>query len=168
VKKTGKNPSVHAAGFLPLKTSPEKNFLPDRELPAEMRIIAYIKFPGRRQVKKMDKQYDIALIGLAVMGENLARNIAGRGHRIAVYNRTADRTRAFLAGPAAGLRQVVAACQTHGVPVPAFSASLAYYDGYRRAVLPANLIQAERDYFGAHTYERIDRPGTFHTDWMKK
>ena len=44
-------------------------------------------------------------------------------------------------------------------------ASLAYYDGYRSAWVPANLIQAQRDYFGAHTYERIDRPGTFHTDW---
>ncbi len=75
---------------------------------------------------------------------------------------------AALGSSHAGLRQVVAACQRHGVPVPAFAASLAYYDGYRRAVLPANLIQAQRDYFGAHTYERTDRPGTFHTDWMKK
>jgi 6-phosphogluconate dehydrogenase len=52
-----------------------------------------------------------------------------------------------------------------GLPLPAFSASLAYYDAYRRAQLPANLIQAQRDLFGAHTYERIDRPGVFHTDW---
>jgi 6-phosphogluconate dehydrogenase len=75
---------------------------------------------------------------------------------------------AALENSHAGLREVVAACQTRGIPVPAFSASLAYYDGYRRAVLPANLIQAQRDYFGAHTYERTDREGTFHTDWMKK
>jgi hypothetical protein len=47
-------------------------------------------------------------------------------------------------------------------------ASLDYYDSYRQAVLPANLIQAQRDYFGAHTYERIDRPGTFHTEWGKQ
>jgi 6-phosphogluconate dehydrogenase len=52
-----------------------------------------------------------------------------------------------------------------GVPVPAFSSSLAYYDGYRRANLPANLIQAQRDLFGAHTYERVDKPGTFHSTW---
>jgi 6-phosphogluconate dehydrogenase len=52
-----------------------------------------------------------------------------------------------------------------GVPVPAFSASLAYYDSYRSARLPANLIQAQRDLFGAHTYERTDRPGTFHSNW---
>lgn len=73
-----------------------------------------------------------------------------------------------LAGSQAGWREVVAACQRAGVSIPAFAASLAYYDGYRSAVLPANLIQAQRDYFGAHTYERTDRPGTFHTDWMKK
>ncbi len=73
-----------------------------------------------------------------------------------------------LASSQAGWREVVAACQRAGVAVPAFAASLAYYDGYRSAVLPANLIQAQRDYFGAHTYERTDRPGVFHTDWTKK
>jgi 6-phosphogluconate dehydrogenase len=52
-----------------------------------------------------------------------------------------------------------------GIPAPAFSASLAYYDSYRSARLPANLIQAQRDYFGAHTYERIDMAGTFHSEW---
>ena len=55
----------------------------------------------------------------------------------------------------------------HGVAVPAFSASLAYFDSYRQARLPANLLQAQRDFFGAHTYERIDRPGTFHTEWIE-
>jgi 6-phosphogluconate dehydrogenase len=53
-----------------------------------------------------------------------------------------------------------------GIPVPAFSASLAYYDSYRSARLPANLIQAQRDFFGAHTYERTDMAGTFHSDWV--
>ena len=56
-----------------------------------------------------------------------------------------------------------------GIPTPAFSAALAFYDGYRTAVLPANLIQAQRDYFGAHTYELIGNPGTFvHTNWTGK
>ncbi len=64
-------------------------------------------------------------------------------------------------------RLVVKTCKEMGVPTPAFSASLDYYDSYRQAVLPANLIQAQRDYFGAHTYERIDRPGVFHTEWLK-
>jgi 6-phosphogluconate dehydrogenase len=68
----------------------------------------------------------------------------------------------------AAWRNVVATAATLGIPVPAFSAALCYYDGYRRERLPANLLQAQRDYFGAHTYERIDRPGTFHTDWIRE
>ncbi len=63
-------------------------------------------------------------------------------------------------------REVVATATRHGVAIPALSAALAYFDGYRSARLPANLIQAQRDYFGAHTYERVDRPGTFHTEWL--
>jgi 6-phosphogluconate dehydrogenase len=67
----------------------------------------------------------------------------------------------------AGWRQVVAKAVELGVPVPAFSSALAFYDGYRCSRLPANLLQAQRDYFGAHTYERVDRPRRefFHTDW---
>jgi 6-phosphogluconate dehydrogenase len=53
-----------------------------------------------------------------------------------------------------------------GLPVPAFSAALSYLDGFRSERLPANLLQAQRDYFGSHLYERIDKPGTFHTDWI--
>jgi 6-phosphogluconate dehydrogenase len=64
-------------------------------------------------------------------------------------------------------RRAVALAVKTGVPVPAFSSALAYYDGYRRERLPANLLQAQRDYFGAHTYERIDKPRGqfFHTNW---
>jgi len=65
------------------------------------------------------------------------------------------------------LRKVVALGLTTGVSVPALSASISYYDSYRRARLPANLTQAQRDYFGAHTYERTDKPGSFHTEWAK-
>ncbi len=61
-------------------------------------------------------------------------------------------------------RRVVQFSQ-YGIPLPAFSASLAYFDAYRSERLPANLIQAQRDYFGAHTYERVDKEGTFHTEW---
>jgi hypothetical protein len=53
------------------------------------------------------------------------------------------------------------------VAVPAFSASLAYFDSYRQARLPSNLLQAQRDFFGAHTYERVDKPGVFHTEWLE-
>ena len=62
-------------------------------------------------------------------------------------------------------RKVIQLAVARGIPTPAFSASLAYYDSYRSARLPANLIQAQRDYFGAHTYERTDREGIFHSDW---
>jgi 6-phosphogluconate dehydrogenase len=65
-------------------------------------------------------------------------------------------------------RNVVATAARLGIPVPAFAAALAYYDGYRRERLPANLLQAQRDYFGAHTYERLDRDGAFHTDWIRE
>jgi len=63
------------------------------------------------------------------------------------------------------LRKVIALAAKAGLPIPAFYSALAYYDSYRREILPANLIQAQRDYFGAHTYERVDKPGFFHTDW---
>ncbi len=64
-------------------------------------------------------------------------------------------------------RTVIAKAIEIGIPIPAFSSALAYYDGYRSDILPANLLQAQRDYFGAHTYERIDRPrgDFFHTEW---
>lgn len=62
-------------------------------------------------------------------------------------------------------RRVVSGAALHGVPTPAFSSSLAYYDGVRAERLPAALIQAQRDFFGAHTYRRTDKDGTFHTTW---
>ena len=67
----------------------------------------------------------------------------------------------------ASWREVIATAVTNGIPVPAFSSALAYYDGYRSEVLSANLLQAQRDYFGAHTYERVDKPRGkfFHTNW---
>ncbi|MGC6551120.1 MAG: decarboxylating NADP(+)-dependent phosphogluconate dehydrogenase [Rubripirellula sp.] len=64
-------------------------------------------------------------------------------------------------------RAVVASASVLGIPVPAFSAALCYYDGYRLGRLPANLLQAQRDYFGAHTYQRVDKEGTFHTEWLQ-
>jgi 6-phosphogluconate dehydrogenase len=65
-------------------------------------------------------------------------------------------------------REVVAVAIKAGIPVPGLASALAYYDSYRSEVLPANLLQAQRDYFGAHTYQRIDREGTFHTEWLNK
>lgn len=66
----------------------------------------------------------------------------------------------------AAWRRVVVVATELGLPVPAFSAALSYYDSYRQAQLPMNLLQSQRDYFGAHTYQRNDREGTFHTEWL--
>ncbi len=78
-----------------------------------------------------------------------------------------DFFREKIASCQAGWRRAMATALSAGVPVPSMSSALCYYDGYRTARLPANLLQAQRDYFGAHTYERLDRPrgGFFHTDW---
>jgi 6-phosphogluconate dehydrogenase len=72
-----------------------------------------------------------------------------------------------IAAAQSGWRRVVAQAALHGVPVPAMTSALSFYDGYRQPWLPASLIQAQRDYFGAHTYERVDRPRGqfFHTNW---
>lgn len=64
-------------------------------------------------------------------------------------------------------RQVVAEAVTRGIAVPSFASALAYYDSYRTERLPANLLQAQRDYFGAHTFQRVDKEGSFHFNWME-
>ncbi len=78
-----------------------------------------------------------------------------------------DFFRIALATTQKGWRKVVATAAEIGIPLPCFSSALAFYDGYRCANLPANLLQAQRDFFGAHTYERIDKPRGqyFHTNW---
>jgi len=75
--------------------------------------------------------------------------------------------RAKLDAAQAGWRRVASIALLNGIPIPAISSALAYYDGYRTARLPANLLQAQRDFFGAHTYERVDKPRGqfFHTNW---
>jgi 6-phosphogluconate dehydrogenase len=75
--------------------------------------------------------------------------------------------RKLLNKTAGSLRRVVRTATDLGTPVPAFSSTLAYFDSYRSKRLPANLLQAQRDYFGAHTYRRIDKEGKFHTEWDK-
>ena len=75
--------------------------------------------------------------------------------------------RRALANCQDGWRMVVQQAVGMGIPVMAMAASLSYYDAFRSSVLPANLIQAQRDYFGAHTYRRVDKPGVFHTVWVE-
>merc|ERR1711906_93310 len=76
-----------------------------------------------------------------------------------------DFFKAEIAKCQAGWRATVALCVQNGVPCPAFSTALSFYDGYRCGRLPANLLQAQRDYFGAHTYERLDNDNWTHTNW---
>jgi 6-phosphogluconate dehydrogenase len=66
------------------------------------------------------------------------------------------------------IRFIAGSAISMGIPVPALLASLSYFDSYRSRWLPANLVQAQRDYFGAHTYERMDKKGIFHTEWLKE
>ncbi len=96
----------------------------------------------------------IGLIGLGVMGKNFVLNMADYFSR-EIMHRQAD------------WRAVVQQAVSWGLPVPGLAVSLAYYDAYRRERLPANLTQAQRDFFGSHTYERLDMPGTFHTEWER-
>jgi 6-phosphogluconate dehydrogenase len=79
----------------------------------------------------------------------------------------ADYFRDAVADAQDAWRRVVATAVELGVPTPAFASSLAYYDGFRRERGPANLLQGLRDFFGAHTYRRLDRPGSFHTRWSE-
>lgn len=73
--------------------------------------------------------------------------------------------RQVMADSQAGWRRIVSLAALNGIPLPAMGSALSWYDSFRSARLPASLIQAQRDYFGAHTYKRLDKPGTFHTDW---
>src|SRR6266513_1560702 len=114
---------------------------------------------------------DIATIwrgGCIIRAKFLNRIVQAYRRDAALHNLLLDRyfTRAIKKAQSKW-RLVLAIAIKHGVATPAFSASLAYFDSYRSARLPANLLQAQRDFFGAHTYERIDKPGVFHTEWME-
>ena len=82
--------------------------------------------------------------------------------------RESEKAKAIF-GKRSGWRHAVCIAMERGIAAPAFSASLSYYDSYRSAQLPANLLQAQRDFFGAHTYERTDHPSGefFHTEWLE-
>jgi 6-phosphogluconate dehydrogenase len=103
------------------------------------------------------EKYGIGMVGLGVMGRNMLLNIAKHGFAVAGYDKDPERI--------ADLRTVAQTAIGLGIPAPGFSAALTYYDSLRAKRLPANLIQAQRDYFGAHTYERVDERGIFHTEW---
>ncbi|HEX4630778.1 MAG TPA: NADP-dependent phosphogluconate dehydrogenase [Chthoniobacterales bacterium] len=114
---------------------------------------------------------DIATIwrgGCIIRAKFLNRIVEAYNRDPALHNLMLDSYfRDIIASTQDNWRVAVSNAVEHGVAVPAFSASLAYFDSYRSARLPSNLLQAQRDFFGAHTYERTDRPGVFHTEWME-
>ncbi|MFF2446773.1 NADP-dependent phosphogluconate dehydrogenase [Neobacillus sp. NPDC058068] len=141
------------------------------------KIISYAQ--GFAQLKKASEEYDwnlkpgeIAMIfrGGCIIRAAFLQNIKE------AYDRNPDLDnllmdsyfQAIVADYQDAAREVVSIAIKAGIPVPGLSSALAYYDSYRSEVLPANLLQAQRDYFGAHTYQRVDREGTFHTEWLEK
>ena len=114
---------------------------------------------------------DIATIwrgGCIIRAKFLNRIVEAYSRDPALHNLMLDSYfRDIIANTQDNWRVAVSKAVEHGVAVPAFSASLAYFDSYRSARLPSNLLQAQRDFFGAHTYERVDKPGVFHTEWME-
>lgn len=137
-------------------------------------IVAYGQGLAQLHVASNSKDYglrlaDVARIwrgGCIIRATLLDKIMAAYRHEPTLANLLLDRN----LGPEVAARQnamrfVVAHGVAAGIPVPAFMSALAYFDAYRSAWLPANLIQAQRDYFGAHTYERLDAQGVFHTQW---
>jgi 6-phosphogluconate dehydrogenase len=114
---------------------------------------------------------DIATIwrgGCIIRAKFLNRIVEAYDRDRALHNLMLDSYfRDIIAKTQDNWRVAISNAVEHGVAVPAFSASLAYFDSYRSARLPSNLLQAQRDFFGAHTYERTDRPGVFHTEWIE-
>src|ERR1043166_7416175 len=114
---------------------------------------------------------DIATIwrgGCIIRAKFLNRIVEAYNRDPALHNLMLDSYfRDIIADTQDNWRVAVSNAVEHGVAVPAFSASLAYFDSYRSARLPSNLLQAQRDFFGAHTYERVDKPGVFHTEWIE-
>jgi len=176
-----KEARVEAAGKL---RGPKASFRGDREKFIEdvrqglyaSKIISYTQGFQMMEAASSDFGWDLNFAGIALMWrggciirsqflgkikEAFSRRKPPASLLLDGYFRTAVRK----AQPA--WRRVVREAVRMGVPVPAFSSALAYYDGYRSERLPANLLQAQRDYFGAHTYERVDKPRGqfFHTNW---
>ena len=137
-------------------------------------LCAYAQGLALLQVASKDYTYDLNLADIARIwrGGCIIRAALLEDIR-KVYSDRPDLPNLLLAEPfrtaidqrQAALRRVIQIAVAHGIPVPGLSASLAYFDAYRTGRLPANLTQAQRDYFGSHTYRRTDREGVFHTEW---
>ncbi len=140
------------------------------------KITAYAQGLGLLRIASEEYQYDLRLGDLAriwragcIIRASLLNDIMGayRRNPTLVNLLLDDGFRQAVEGRQDNWRFVIQTAVGMGIPVLALSASLAYFDAYRSARLPANLTQAQRDYFGAHTYRRVDREGTFHSDWKR-
>jgi 6-phosphogluconate dehydrogenase len=138
------------------------------------KICAYAQGFQLLRAADAEHQWDLSFDGIAavwragcIIRARLLDDIrAAYARESGLANLLVDEHFAAVAGECQqDLREVVAQAALHGVAVPAFMSALAYYDAYRSPRLPANLLQAQRDYFGAHTYQRLDREGKFHTRW---
>ncbi len=141
------------------------------------KILSYAQGLGMLKLASAEYRYDLNLGEIArIWRAGCIIRASLLGEISAAYRRSPDLPslllddyfREAVMSRQAMLRQVVQSAVALGIPIPAMSASLAYYDAYRSERLPANLIQAQRDYFGAHTYRRTDREGVFHTDWSSQ
>ncbi|MBN1440440.1 MAG: decarboxylating NADP(+)-dependent phosphogluconate dehydrogenase [Anaerolineales bacterium] len=164
-------------GPKPPPVDPPRNFLADLEAAVfAAKIISYAQGFMLLRAAAREYRWDLNYGRIAALwrGGCIIRSNFLQKIRYA-YERTPDLANLLLApyfqvhveAAQTAWRRVVAAAAGRGIPVPAMSSALNFYDGYRRGWLPANLIQAQRDFFGAHTYERTDRPRgeSFHTDW---
>ena len=141
------------------------------------KITSYAQGLGLLKIASEEYQYNLNLgeiakiwrAGCIIRAGLLTDIMAAYQRDPALVNLLLDDTfRAAVESRQEAWRRVVCAAVEMGIPVLALSASLAYFDAYRSERLPANLTQAQRDYFGAHTYRRVDREGTFHTEWAAK
>jgi 6-phosphogluconate dehydrogenase len=176
-----KEERVAASGVLP---GPEAHFEGDRDQLVEdvrdalfaAKICSYAQGMALLEAASREYEYDLNLAAIARIWRGGCIIRAAFLNDVAEAFEKDSKLPNLLLGPYftqavekrhTMLRRVIQIATTLGIPCPGLSASLAYYDSYRAARLPANLIQAQRDYFGAHTYHRVDKEGTFHTEWEK-
>jgi 6-phosphogluconate dehydrogenase len=138
------------------------------------KITSYAQGFGLLRLASAEYGYDLRMAGIAriwragcIIRASLLNDIMAAFQRDAVLVNLLldDAFRQAVESRQGSWRFVIQVAVELGIPVPAMSASLAYYDAYRSERLPANLTQGQRDYFGAHTYRRVDQPGVFHTEW---
>ena len=165
------------AGPTPEKATDTEAFVDAVEMALyASKIISYAQGYALMTAQAKESKWDLNMGGIALMWRGgciirsafLGKIKAAFDTNPKLVNLLVDPYFAGEVGKAqAGWRRAVAAAATSGIPVPAIGSALSYYDGYRTARLPANLLQAMRDFFGAHTYERIDKPRGehFHTNW---